>query len=73
MGGSSDSDVGDMALRAAAGTCKELMSFGLQCGTEPFFFAWAGARRKLIMALEKKVGLLIFTFFGRPGNKLKKK
>ena len=36
--------------------CQLILSC-IQCGTEPFFFAWAGARRKLIMALEKKVGL----------------
>ena len=42
-------------------------------GQNLFFSAWAGAHRKLIMALEKKSGLIIFTFSGRPGNKLKKK
>ena len=42
---------------------------GIQCVTEPFFFAWAGARRKLIMALEKKSGPCNFHLF-RPAGKL---
>ena len=41
---------------------------GVQCGTEPFFFAWAGARRKLIMALEKKSGPSNFHFFRAAGK-----